>query len=377
MSNKDKHTPLSAEELFKLLEEKNAGSLSEEAGLDDFEQDALDGFSAHLPVDDARRLTEELNTKISEAVQEKGTQKKKIIWFSSAASIALLIAVSVMFFYKTKNVTTQPIALHEADQSELKSFSPEGPAMEESSVAVSESVDEARMSNVKALPSKASEISLKTEKNKMAADQQIVLREEKQLEQDITVMLEKRNKDIANNGTMSPNTVAVTEEKSKYKKEEVAVDVAYNQMQAKGKVQESVVSSTPVAQKNASRKAEAKMDDAKQAQSVYYDMEMSEDKFSDPVTPYYTGGQNAVKNYITVYLKEKKYPAALSTATYSIKVIVLTTGKVTVKALTVNKKEAENTLSGITEALGSMKDWIPLQVNKSPANSDLNFDLTF
>lgn len=377
MSNKDKHTPLSAEELFKLLEDKHEGALSEEPGLDEFEQDALDGFSAHLPVEDARRLTEELNAKISAAVQEKGTQKKKIIWFSSAASVALLIVVSVVFFYQSKDAGTQPIALHVADKNELNSFSPGAAAMEEAPAVVSKSVAEDAMVAPKARSSKASDVSLAEEKNKMAADQQIVLREEEQLEQDIAGMLEKQDKDAVGNGMATSGKVAVTEENSKYKKEEVTFDIAATQTPAETKVQESVLPSTSVALKKSARKAEVTTDDAKQNLQADYDMEMRWGNVSDKVAPYYTGGQHTLKTYIATYIKEKKYPTPLSAATYSVKVIVLTTGKVTVKALTVNKEEAQNTLAGIIEALESMTNWIPLKVNKIPTNSDLSFDLTF
>ena len=78
MSNPDKHKPLSPEELFKLLDDtsNNASDFDE---LDDFEKEALEGFSAHSNSQMAKEITDELNIAISKKVNdsEKSGSKKK------------------------------------------------------------------------------------------------------------------------------------------------------------------------------------------------------------------------------------------------------------------------------------------------------------
>ena len=86
MNDPNKHKPLSAEELFKLLEEKNSDS-SSLTGLDDFEREALEGFSKYSSLDRAKLLTDEINTSISHLVSEKKPKpSSKIAWFSAAAA---------------------------------------------------------------------------------------------------------------------------------------------------------------------------------------------------------------------------------------------------------------------------------------------------
>ena len=98
MSNPDKHKPLSAEELFKLLD-NTSNKLNDFDEMDDFEKEALEGFSAHSDVQKAKALTDELNLVISKKASEsgKGGTKNKVIWFSAAASIVLIFIVSIFF----------------------------------------------------------------------------------------------------------------------------------------------------------------------------------------------------------------------------------------------------------------------------------------
>lgn len=114
MSNPDKHKPLSAEELFKLLD--NTSNKSNDFDeLDDFEKEALEGFSAHSDAQKAKALTDELNLAISKKAAEtnNGGTKNKVIWFSAAASIVLIIMMSVFFLNQTKEDSSTNIALNE------------------------------------------------------------------------------------------------------------------------------------------------------------------------------------------------------------------------------------------------------------------------
>ena len=67
MNQNHKHTPLSPEELVKLLEHhsNNEPDLSE---LDDFEKEAFEGFSAHTSPDLAAELMAEIQSDISKKI---------------------------------------------------------------------------------------------------------------------------------------------------------------------------------------------------------------------------------------------------------------------------------------------------------------------
>jgi hypothetical protein len=116
VSNLDKHTPLSAEELFKRIEETSS-DLSDMDDMDDFEKEALEGFKAYSSSEKAVSLNEELHVAISKKVneiEEQAPKKNKIIWFSAAASIVLIILISVFFFNQSKKETLNNLALSES-----------------------------------------------------------------------------------------------------------------------------------------------------------------------------------------------------------------------------------------------------------------------
>lgn len=129
MNNPDKHKPLSAEELFKLLD--NTSNKSNDFDeIDDFEKEALEGFSAHSDVQKAKALTDELNLAISKKASEsgKGGTKNKIIWFSAAASIVFIFMVSIFFLNQSKEDSVTNIALNELNKDETVA----APLLEES-----------------------------------------------------------------------------------------------------------------------------------------------------------------------------------------------------------------------------------------------------
>ncbi len=129
MSNPDKHKPLSAEELFKLLD-NTSNKLNDFDEMDDFEKEALEGFSAHSDVQKAKALTDELNLAISKKASEsgKGGTKNKVIWFSVAASIVLIFIVSIFFLNQSKEDSAANIALNELNKDETVA----APLLEES-----------------------------------------------------------------------------------------------------------------------------------------------------------------------------------------------------------------------------------------------------
>lgn len=118
MSNSDKHKSLNKDEFFEWLDKLgNQDDLTAEASTnslpgDDFDQEALEGILNNI---DSKKLTSidnELSAKISERVQESSqdTSKKRIIWFSAAAVIALVFGISVYFTNHTITHVNSEIA---------------------------------------------------------------------------------------------------------------------------------------------------------------------------------------------------------------------------------------------------------------------------
>lgn len=113
MNGNSKHKPLSSEELFRMLEAKDRNASSGEE-LDDFEKDALEGFSAHVSAEQARNLTEEVHGLIHEKVQEQKTTRPaaKLIWLSAAASVILIIIISGYFLTQSTSHISPNLALN-------------------------------------------------------------------------------------------------------------------------------------------------------------------------------------------------------------------------------------------------------------------------
>lgn len=386
MNNKDKHTPLSAEELFKLLEDKNTASLSDHADLDDFEKEALEGFSAHVSVEEARRLTEEVNTGISEAIQEKGSGKKKIIWFSSAASIALLIMISALFFYQTKQHADHSIALNEDTKEEQKSFPPSdetvSAAIDPGTLPLADRPDENASSVIRSKTKVSSEAG--KEHTRMAAEEKIIIAESKNLEQEIVMMeTQAQDKDMSGKGYAGVPAASVpvitSAESAGAKFETDASDqVVSNNKQVAETAPKKSESSASAKLKKAARKTDNEKNDEAAKTQAYDDVQVSGNaSLKTTSVAYYKRGEASIKEYIFNYLKEKKESKPAPSAVYKITVTVFTTGRAKVKAITMNGSDKGPGINAITEALNTMQGWTPAIADKTPINSDFSFELTF
>ncbi len=106
MKHPDNHKPLSPEEMIELLD----NSSSNVNDLDDFEKDAVEGFSGYVSKDKVKPLIEEINLEISKKVTSSKNKTQKILWMSAAASIVFIVFVSVYFL--NQNNTNLNLALN-------------------------------------------------------------------------------------------------------------------------------------------------------------------------------------------------------------------------------------------------------------------------
>ena len=83
----NKHTP-NSEELFSRLDSNNS------EGLDDFEKEALEGFSSIENNDVAKELHSKLDARINEVYFEKKNSRSPLYYLSFAAGLILVIGLS-------------------------------------------------------------------------------------------------------------------------------------------------------------------------------------------------------------------------------------------------------------------------------------------
>lgn len=426
MSNPDKHKPLSAEELFKLLD-KPSNTENDFDGMDDFEKEALEGFSAHSNAQKAKALTDELNIAISKKATQtpKGDSKNKIIWFSAAASIVLIIMLSVFFFNKTKEDSVSNIALNESKEDKAPEALIGGSHTTESSDAISDNND-ADTPNEPAQKISLNDNQVGFSKNAegerlaggVSAAETTVPSPEYRAENKPDVLLsEKAAKDEAKNKSnlevddlkkqgdvLSDNVEAKSKEKRAISQEQdreeslasqtlntvVTSNTANN---AKGTKEEDGYYKADADKTIATKKSLEKESVAKPVASSYDKSNASTEAASGKVAPapasvavngnastsnsaYYDGSELAIRDYVVKYIKDKKSSMLLA-GTYKVKGNVSVEGKLKVGSILQITKLNCNCEDEITEALNSMTKWNSAIEDGKKISSSVEFTLAF
>lgn len=400
MSNPDKHKPLSAEELFKLLENKSDNATDFE-DMDDFEKEALEGFTTHSTPQKAKTLTEELNLEISKRVEEtgKGGAKNKIIWFSAAASIALIILVSVFFFNQSKQDSGNNLALKEVTEENkpstateqntvLETLTKDNVILEEhkeqestkpQAVVNTKNAEEITPSGIIAEPSMAiSENKLSSLSGETGSKDESKNRRESDVD-----ALQKQA------SVLKDKTDVKKEEKSSVEQEEVATGYATNQN----------VTTTTATKEEADKNY--KLDEAKDFKKTKNLEQASEEKAVSTKSndnsisyaktapapssvstsevnnnAYYTGSELAINEFVLSYLKSKQNSKIIS-GKYKVVGKVNVKGELSVSEIKQISKEDCNCTELIKEALNTMNKWHPAVQNGKAATSNVEFTLMF
>lgn len=415
MNKHNKHTPLTAEELVKLLDihSNNEPNLTE---LDDFEKEALEGFSAHTSAETAKDLMNEVQAEISKKVsassiiaptQESDSKKYKIIWFSAAASLLLIVALSILFINKSTIESEQSIALNET---KLK---PEGAPPIPSDISTiirSETTPDSkqietntneRITNYKkqngpgevtsTLPLKELEQNQKKSEsfggkyrqsnnsgtNAIASGNGLV-NGSVATKQDKTNDFETLETTVDVKKTLAD---AVTSVPASAKSEEVAnTNLAYEKStKAKDESKKEATKNQPIVA------AESKLDvgyadgDKTEADTKSYAgiAQNTSSTMAAQTTPaYFKGSEIAIKEYILTYHKKTNSTQKLQ-GSFLIKAKVLSNGTLKVTSINNVSKDYSECKDFLKEALNSMKDWNPALKNGVKTDSDTHFMLMF
>lgn len=395
MNTPNKHKPLSSEELFQLLD-KQSNTETNFDGMDDFEREALEGFTENVSSEKAKTLTQEVNAAISKKVSEgNGGQKNKIIWFSAAASIVLIIIVSVFFLNQSKEESN--IALNETPHKEI--INPEVLPTQEPTVASEEKIE----------TKSANAISQEVTKNQTQQPIEVkevesgakgpafykeALAENKPTYGGVT----KGTKDISDlessknlneSDEAKQQTLALKDKITVSKEEEVnreetekANDVTT--ISANGYAQQAN-QKADMDSKNAERLSKEKAkksvsDDAntnglvtvsKTSPAVSASSEQTQLKAA-----YYNGGESAIKEYVVTYFKTKQLNSSII-GKYKVKGIVDEKGNLKVNSIVIISNEDVDFTENIKKALNSMKNWNPAMSEGKASPASVEFTLQF
>ncbi len=426
MNNPDKHKPLSAEELFKLLD-STSNKASDFDELDDFEKEALEGFSSHSNSQKAKALTDELNLAISKksAESNKDGTKNRIIWFSAAASIVLIIMVSVFFFNQTKEDSATNIALNE-----LKEEKASEPLMEESEITeTTEAAREIPDTKTAIQPNEPMQKNaLKDETvlyNKNAEGERLagaissvettVPAPEYRAENKPSLALsEKVAKDESKNrnddndlkkqeGIVSDNIETKKKEKNSLEQEQINYELQANQNVTttastenarmtkeedgyyKADTDKSVAAKKSLEKEKAATansgvktKQTADSYDKSNSQPVGGNVASAPVSIADSKTmrAYYTGSELAIRDYVLEFLA-KKSGSVIITGKYKITGNVSAKGELSVVTIIQISNENCHCTEQIKEALNSMTKWNPAVEGGKKSSSNIEFIIGF
>jgi len=382
VNNPNKHKPLSSEELFQLLD-KQSNNETDFDGMDDFEKDALEGFSAHSTPEKAKALTEELNMAISKKVsEEKGGQKNRIIWFSAAASIVLIIIVSVFFLKQTKDDSITNLALNETKESNTTPVltEPLKPTEETTNSGVSSGETKPLTNNIKSEEVVTSKNTQAGPGFKQVTSESIVVSENQvaagttrlaDVSKDILKNRNEGNMDELNSPSVAIDKKAEAKQKEKGNAGDSELDKTVT-VESKSVTDANAVTQGTVAykvdadyrvtkneesKKLSKEKAAAEKSAVTTANKAAAVPAYSSTQEQSNQTAYYTGGETAIKEYIVNYLKEHSSSIILK-GKYKVIGNVNNKGELKVTSITqITKEYCEGCSDKIKEALNTMKNW--------------------
>ena len=410
MNQNKKHTTLTAEELVKLLDLKsdNDANLT---GLDDFEKEALDGFKANTTSSEAKKLVDSIQIEISKKTSQTNTinsnkdstsKKNKIVWFSVAASLLLILTLSIFLIHKANIISEKSLAINEPIKNQEPSKS-----ITKASDTLNSGNDIRKISEE--LKNDTEDIRIK--KNKIKADTQtLTFGNGASSPSNKTVL----NRAIINNSVISTNnqndnptkneisnTDAVTTNKNNTENktqpylskpvlnsekfandmEEISDSIIIKEKVAKnteGINNKDYLQKDPTKiETSLSKSSEVGiLDDDKLNTDLRALQGASPSKVSQNFQAYYTGGELAIKEYILDYYKKTKSTQKLQ-GKFIIKATVLTNGALVVISVNQLSKDYSNCMDFLKEALNTMKEWNSATKNGTQIDSETQFTLIF
>lgn len=378
MKHQDKHKhPLSSEELFQWLDHPSNSEMNFD-DMDDFEKEALEGYTSLANSEKAKTLVEEVNASISKKVTEqKGGQKHKIVWFSAAASIVLVVMISIFFFNKAKQSSDSNLAINENKETVTEGQKPQefiNPSNADSKEIESDKVEKLEeVINSKNVLSES-----ETKNNSSSAS---TLSQNKSMTP--VAGLTDESKDYFKNrkeeslDELNAQSIAIDKKAELKQKEKISsnndkieIDKASVVLESK-----SLSNGNSVSQVEYTSKADGdyKVTKNEESQNGTKEIAASEkmmattvNKASAPATSNnqvqsnitsFSGGESAIKEYVLNYLKEHSQNSSMK-GKYKVLGKVNAKGELKVDTITqISKEYCEGCSDKIKEALNTMKNW--------------------
>lgn len=432
MNKNHKHTPLSPEELVKLLEH-HSNNESDLSALDDFEKEAFEGFSAQTSPAEAKKLMDDIQSDISKKAsltlinqQPDSSKKNKIIWFSAAASLVLIIGLSVLFIKKSDVVTEQSLALNEANIKQEPSPTPPDittttvTELKPETVPVEAKMDKQGGGIANIQQTVSNELSIATVSkgagksaentgptsgglvNKpstkdnsagYAYDNSVSANSN---DKNTNTDVEKISRESNNSNNKEQDDLPKNQSGERIVLDEVASIPASANAVTKAEEEKNI---TLVSEKSLKSKTDAKKESSKQpvslAETKTLEASADGDRMETESRAYtataqntsatkptkntsanYIGGEASIKEYVLVY-HQKINSAEKLQGTFMIKATIKKDGTLNIISINNASKDYSNCKDFLKEALNTMKKWNPATTNGTKVDSETQFIITF
>ena len=377
IKNNHNHS-LTKEDLLKLLENTPSNSVDMDA-LDDFEKEALEGFSLNTTPKNAAQFIEDTDAAISNRVMNdaSGSKKRGLVWFSIAASITFIVGLAVLLLQQQSVQTEQQVALNEMPKGDNNANNPSllSPMKEIAN-------KEEKVNNVTDEFKKSTNLE-NDKKNLAIISRADALGVAKTSESDDE---SKNSKDESSEGFADNSNVSNTSTESKNKEEKPKLSEQEDSKPMAGvaatkKSSSSNASTMPsVYTVNKQAVTEARQVNAEVTTATSdYEISRKEDvgsslnKAITITSAYYKGGTKAIKKFMLNYEKSTPFIKKLK-GDFLIKGMVKTNGTFLVLSIVSKNEEF---IEYLTTGLNTLKDWEPAKNKNTIIESSVEIKLQF
>lgn len=375
------HTLLTKEELVNLLEKKS-GEVVNLQELDEFEREAFEGFSVNSSPLEAQKMMGDMDLLLSQKLTELNSpteaidKKRGYLWFSLAASLALIIGLSILFFKKENAISEQNIALNEVTKKEVQK---EKPSVVEQSSFESNTIIEAPKifkAEKKSGPQKKMQPLIITNTNPAKPEAREDLKDK------IATGAAYRSNSNSDEVLLEKETVIDSKLKYENTRNEKSTSMAESQPSSSSPVAANYTKydadetkKVPAIDKEADmifseNKTLAKKAMAKDASGA------NESSNTITTNAIYKMGTNDIKSFVLDYQKNKPFTQKLK-GIYEVKATIKTNGKLVVDLIESIDKTNTMYVDYLQQALNAMKDWKPAYKNGKAIESITHFKLEF
>lgn len=360
MENNNSNKPLSAHELLNLIKLKSSEQPIDK-DLDDFEKDALEGYVNYSSMDSFTKLNIDVQLEISKKATEKTFFKNRnTIIFSAAASIVLIVLISLFYLIEFNKNSPSELALNNDSIQE-----PSIHNVIDKVEKINQVIIPVKTKKPKQATDKVEEISFKSTDHKTETPSSL---EAKQSFKDVETKIISNKEEVKYTGKMVAN--ATTSQNYSYIEKPQVASAEMSSDNIAFETDESKVGSIKSLPENKQEKMAITASAKKSNIQITAAPNTTESKAN------FAGGEIGIKNYVIANAKKTNADAKLS-GSYKVNIIIKSDGSIRVLKIKSIANGDLKSIDSIKKILNSMKNWNPEMEKGKAVQSNKELVLEF